>query len=247
MVRPYFRINAVGKIHLDKKQELITRLLIELGIVLLILIGFAYDLTCSTYHELLGIGMVILIVFHHVFNYRWYLTLKKGKYNSGRYFRTAVNLGLAASSLIMIGAGLLNSYILEDLLGIEWSLDTRSFHTVSAYWYLVFASMHLGMHWPMIKTMTRNSLGIAVNRSPTPVVAVRLNRLLCLILTLLGFYAIEQRQIVQKLFANMTYDFWDFETSIWPFFLQFSAAMFVFSYLLGIVLPKLLLSRKSNK
>lgn len=229
---------------MKRNTELIVRLLLELGIVILILFGFAYDLTGSTYHELLGMGMVVLIIFHHVFNYRWYLSLKSGKYNQSRYFRTIVNLGLAASSLIMLFGGLLNSYVLEDLLGIEWHWDTRTIHTVSAYWYLVFASIHLGMHWSMIKTMTRNSLGIQVKRNQGSVFYQRLNPLLCVVLTLLGFFAIYQRQIMQKLFALVTYDFWDFETSVWPFFLQFCAVMFLFSFLFGIVLPKFLINRK---
>jgi hypothetical protein len=231
---------------LNRNTKLIIRLLIELGIILLILFGFAYDLTGSTYHELLGIDMVVLIIFHHVFNYRWYISLKSGKYNHSRYFRTVVNLGLAASSLIMLFGGLLNSYVLEELLGIEWRWDTRTIHTVSAYWYLVFASIHLGMHWPMIKAMTRNSLGIQAKLTQGPVSNQRLNQLLCLVLTLLGFSAIYQRQITQKLFATMTYDFWDFEISVWPFFLQLCAVMFVFSYLVGIVLPKLLFNRKTK-
>ena len=224
--------------------KLIQRLLIELGISILILIGFAYDLTGSFWHEIFGISMVVLIILHHVFNYRWYLTLHKGKYNKGRSFRTCINIGLAVSSLLMILSGLLNSYVLEELLGITWTWDTRSIHTVSAYWYLVFASAHLGMHWSMIKTMVRNSVGLKPKRQKPAEVNSVWNLIIAVCLTAFGGYAIYSRQVVSKLFGQMTYDFWDFDTTIWPFFTQCCGVMFFFAYLLGILYPKWFINRK---
>ena len=56
----------------------------------------AYQVTGETLHEWFGVGMTVLLIVHHVLNFRWYKSLFKGKYNAyravpGRSVRTDSN------------------------------------------------------------------------------------------------------------------------------------------------------------
>lgn len=202
-------------------KSIVSRLSIEIAITLLIITGFAYHLTGSILHEVFGMLMLLLIVIHHLFNYSWYMHLHKGRYRPIRAFATGINIGLALATLTMLGSGVLNSYLLEDLLRISWTLEMRDLHNSSAHWYLLFVSIHLGMHWSMLSNLSSNIFKLKRDSR----VCALLLKLCALGLFVYGANSFVERNITAKLFVQISYDFWDFKASTWPFFAQYSSIM----------------------
>ena len=60
--------------------------------VVLLLCLMAYQVTGEQAHEWIGVGMILLVIFHQILNKKWYAAIFKGKYHAYRIVATAVNL-----------------------------------------------------------------------------------------------------------------------------------------------------------
>ncbi len=198
-------------------RKLIKRLSLDLVMTAVILLAFAYPLTGNTLHELIGIAMLVLVVVHARWNWKWFLTLLKGKYNGFRRVSVTVNLLLATAALMMMLSGLLNSNLLFSVLNIEFDLLTREFHTAAAYWFLILMAIHLGMHWKMIMAEARSVAGVSGGNRFRAVVL----RAILLAVVAHGIYASFERSVLSKLAAYYSFDHWDFDESIIGFFAQY--------------------------
>ena len=63
---------------------------ISMSIVLFGLMSF--QSTGQKNHEIVGVVMLILFILHNIMNYRWYITLRKGKYSIQRSVLTITDI-----------------------------------------------------------------------------------------------------------------------------------------------------------
>ena len=65
--------------------------IVDVLMTVLLLCLMAYQVTGETLHEWCGIVMTVLLIVHHILNFRWYKSLFKGKYNVYRVVTVIVN------------------------------------------------------------------------------------------------------------------------------------------------------------
>ena len=72
------------------KKNVIKKIVDALMSVLLLCL-MAYQVTGETLHEWGGIAMTVLLIVHHILNFKWYKSLFKGRYNACRIVTVIVN------------------------------------------------------------------------------------------------------------------------------------------------------------
>lgn len=93
-------------------------------------------------HEIIGIGLVFLIILHLKFNKRYFKSIFKGKYNLKRTIDLIINLGLMISLFITIITGILSA--IKTLRDIKiGNYDMPHIHKYSSIISLIFLALHL--------------------------------------------------------------------------------------------------------
>jgi hypothetical protein len=114
--------------------------------------NFFYDavgesLESGLVHEILGIILFVLWVVHLVLNRAWIKGMLKGKYNALRIVRTVINCGVILCVLLLIVSGIILSNHLFAWLELESGASfARTAHMLASHWYLIFVSLHIGLH-----------------------------------------------------------------------------------------------------
>ena len=123
------------------------RRIIDISMTVLLPLLMAYSLIGETFHEAAGTMAFVLFIVHHVLNRKWYGALFKGKYDSRRIFRTALDMLLLVFMLLQPISGILMSKHLYTFLpALSISAQARSIHMLLAYWGYVLLSIHAGIH-----------------------------------------------------------------------------------------------------
>lgn len=95
-------------------------------------------------HEIVGIGLLFLIILHIKQNKRYFKAIRKGKYNLKRTLELIVNIGLLISLLLTIITGIF--YSRKSLKGIKIGNHKIShIHKSSSIFSLIFLVLHLGV------------------------------------------------------------------------------------------------------
>lgn len=202
-------------------KKLLARLALDLAMLGLILLSFAYQLTGNTLHEVLGFVLFSLLAAHTVLNRRWYGALFKGRQSPRRLINSAITLALLVLMTLLLLSGITNSHLLPAFVRVDGGLLSRQLHTWTAYWSLILASIHLGLHWKMVMAEARKIL----RPSLPPLLGPLALRALAVMLAAFGIQASIERALYAKLTAAASFDYWDFEASVVGFFAQYLAIM----------------------
>jgi hypothetical protein len=199
------------------------RLSLDLMMFALMLLAFAYQLTGNRVHEIVGTAFVVFAAAHNVLARWWYGALRKGKYVPRRTAATILNLLLLASALSMVVTGVANSHDLFPFFKSNADILDRRVHAWASYWVLVLASLHIGLHWPLLKVETLRlfhvrDLGRRWGLAPKSVAAGIVG---------FGVYAAWERNLHLKLVGAYGFDFWDFEHATFGFFARYVAIVAV--------------------
>lgn len=115
---------------------------------ILLLFLIAYPKTGRNIHEILGLIMLICFILHHIFNWKWYQSMFRGKYSTIRKVYIVVNSLLLVNMMILILSGISMARIIPIKI-IPISIS-RQLHMVLAYWSFIFMAIHLGLHSQMM-------------------------------------------------------------------------------------------------
>ena len=109
--------------------------------------AFGEALDSDLVHEILGVALFVLWVIHIVWNRAWIKGFLKGKYNALRIVRTVINVGVIVCVLFLMISGVMLSNHVFAWLGVESGASfARTAHMLASHWYLVFVSLHIGLH-----------------------------------------------------------------------------------------------------
>ena len=93
-------------------------------------------------HEIVGIGLLFLIILHIYFNKNYFKAIPKGKYNLKRSIDLVINIGLLISLLVTIISGIFSSR--KSMKGLRIGKYRIShIHKQSSILSLVFLGLHL--------------------------------------------------------------------------------------------------------
>ena len=93
-------------------------------------------------HEIIGIGLIFLIILHIKYNKNYFKAIPKGKYNLKRTIDLIIHIGLLISLSITIISGILSSLKSFKSLRIG-NHEISHIHKSSSILSLVFLVLHL--------------------------------------------------------------------------------------------------------
>ena len=135
---------------MQTKKNVIKRI-VDVGMTVLLMCLMAYQVTGEAAHEWIGMGMVALVIVHHILNIKWYGSLFKGKYTPYRVTMTAINILLMAAFILTAFCGMsMSGYAVPFLYGMAPVSFVRRMHLSMSHWAFVLMGLHLGLH---IRTM----------------------------------------------------------------------------------------------
>lgn len=192
-----------------------------LDVIMLILLLFlmAYPKTGRNIHEILGLIMLICFILHHIFNWKWYQSIFRGKYSTIRKVYIVVNSLLLVNMMILILSGISMARIIPIKI-IPISIS-RQLHMVLAYWSFILMAIHLGLHSQMMiksmKTKLKNSSDYIKN-----IVFV----IMPYCIAALGVVMFIKNQLISYLFMLTHFSYFDESMSIVQFLVEY---MFIFA------------------
>lgn len=207
-------------------MDKIARRLIDIAMTVatLVLMGGNYFFESTAVHEVLGVILFVLWAVHVVLNRAWIKALPKGKYNALRVFRTVINGGVILCVLFLMVSGIMLSNHVFSWLGIERGANfARAAHLLASHWYLVFVSLHIGLH---LSIFIRSKLA-------TGIVTV---------LAAYGIYAFIQRGLWKYLTLQQPFFFLDMERGYLLFVWDYLAVMALFALAIHLASSKVKLT-----
>ena len=188
-----------------------------MAVLTLILMG-GNGLFDGLVHEILGAVLFVLWVIHIVWNRAWIKGILKGKYNALRIVRTVINAGVIGCVLFLIISGVMLSNHVFAWLGVESGASfARTAHMLASHWYLVFVSLHIGLHLSLF-IKGRAAMGIAA------------------VLGAYGIYAFVARGLWKYLTLQQLFFFLDLDHGYLLFVLDYIAIMAMFAVVMHLAM-----------
>lgn len=204
-----------------KKQ--ILKIIVDILMTAALLLLMSYSLFGEAAHEWAGTVMFVLFVVHHILNRRWRQSLFKGKYKAFRIYQTV----LAALVLVCMVGSMASGIVLSNHV-FGWirirglSSAARVAHMLCAYWGFVFMSLHLGIHWNMMISMTKKLVKKPSNARKW------IFRSIAVLIAGYGVYAFIKRDFINYMLLRYHFAFFDFEEPLVLFLLDYAAVMGLF-------------------
>ena len=187
----------------------------------LLLCLMAYQVTGETLHEWGGIAMTVLLVVHHILNFKWYKSLFRGKYNAYRVVTVTVNTLLLASIALTALCGMaMSSHAVPFLYGVLPVSFARRFHLAMSFWSFILMGFHLGLHVPAM------TAGLKWNGKIKTVVAAAFA-----VASGAGFWLFVKNGIPDYIFFRMPFAFFDYDKPAALVFLENIAILTAFAFL----------------
>ena len=194
---------------------------VDVLMTVLLLCLMAYQVTGETLHEFGGISMTVLLIVHHILNFKWYQSLFKGRYNAYRIVTVAVNTLLLASIALTALCGMaMSSHAVPFLYGMFPVSFARRFHLAMSFRSFILMGLHLGLHIPAM------AAGIKWNgKIKTAVAAV------AAVISGVGFWIFIKNGIPDYIFFRTPFAFFDYEKATVLVFLENLAILIAFAFL----------------
>ena len=168
------------------------RIFIDAAMAVLLAAAFGFRITGGFAHELLGVCAAAFFIIHNVFNARWYARIFSSGHSFRRGVSTFVNTLLAALAAAVVASGVLSSEYIFGFGGA--TMELRQVHSISAYWLLIFAGIHTGLHGGFFRV---RALCVRPKISAALTVGV----------VMFGAWAFWERSMFGKLFFGYSFDF----------------------------------------
>lgn len=212
------------------------RNVLNIVMTVLLLLIMDYRFTGNAFHEIGGVVLSLLFVFHNVLNRRWYEVFFKGRQSLSRVLMTLVNLLLVATMITVFVTGVLISATVFAPLDIRSrSLFMHDLHQGAAFASFILIAIHLGMHWEILMAKLKKRLHIDASSLGW----VLMNRILSIVIIIYGIYASFANDIGEKLLMQRVFMGWGEEPALWEFLLDYFAILgsyiVITHFLLGLL------------
>lgn len=199
------------------KLKAIIKLSVDVAMYVVFLLLMGQCVLRDSVHEWLGISAGVLFLIHNALNYKWYLTLMKGKYNIIRRIQLAIDIFLL---LVMMGcmfSGILISQHIFVIGGGSTIELGRCLHLVTTAWGFILISLHVGLHWSFVVGMVKN---INAGEKTKRIFRIIFHGLV-IVLCIYGMYLFAERQFWEELFHLIDYQKeYDYAKSVVAYFAE---------------------------
>ena len=216
------------------KTNLIKRI-VDVVLTVLLLFIMAYQVTGDWLHEWLGITMTVIVICHHVLNYKWYKSLFKGKYTAYRIILTAADvLLLGAFALTALSGMSMSGHAVPFMYGTINVMSARKLHLAVSFWSFTLMGVHIGLH---LRSMTAKfKFSAAVKTAVLSLFAAA---------AVWGGYLFFKGEIVNYMLFKTHFGFLDYEKAKWLVVVE-NLAMLLFWAFVGHTLTRLSQKHKSK-
>lgn len=206
---------------MQASRKNIIKKIVDVLMTILLLCLMAYQVTGETLHEWGGIAMTVLLIVHHILNFKWYKSLFKGKYNAYRIVSVVVNTLLLASIALTALCGMaMSSHAVPFLYGMFPIVFARRFHLAMSFWSFILMGLHLGLHIPAM------TAGIRWNGKFKTVIATAFA-----VIAGIGLRLFMKNGIPDYIFFRTPFAFFDYEKAAVLVFLENLAILTAFAFL----------------
>lgn len=150
-----------------KGVKLSAKIALDVVMFLILVLLYKAKVLTLTYHEVAGIGILLVFLVHCLLNWRWIANNAKKLFSAQTPARTKfsywVSIALVVSFLIIVISGVFISKVLfkEQIEGL--ALDTSIFRTLHLFFSaisLILVGIHLGLYWGMVKGFFRKTFKV---------------------------------------------------------------------------------------
>ncbi len=128
------------------------RNLLNILMALSFLLLMNYRFIGNMRHELLGLSLFLLVLWHNSLNFYWYKALFRGAHNFQWGLIRLMNVSLVLAFCLTMVSGVLISQFLLPVNAVSGnsSIWLHSIHQGSSYLCFVIIGIHLGLHWQLL-------------------------------------------------------------------------------------------------
>ncbi|WP_418137906.1 hypothetical protein [Agrobacterium sp. El2ro-1b] len=196
------------------------RLLLPAGMAALLVLSLAYWWLDNGPHEIFGTLLFGLLAWHLSINRRWFLKLRTGRYDARRWAVVAIHTWLALNMTVLFATSVLISRSVPGFIQFTDNVSVIELHWFSAYWVVMIVAVHIDTHWARVMAASRTLFRLSPSRLRTGMF-----RFMALILLVFGAWSFVVLGVSTKLMFGYSLDFWDFTTSVTPFFAHWTAVI----------------------
>ncbi len=198
---------------------------VDLALIAVLLLLIGYSLIGEEIHEWLGVGMFLLLIFHHAVNVPWLRNLKKGQDSLYRCMQTVLTVLLLFTTLGTLLSGLVLSQYVLDFLPLHGGSElARALHLPCAYWGYLLMGLHLGLHWGAVMSTVRRTTGLRLPskyRTAAP-------RVLAAAVSCYGLYAFFHNDLPNHLLLRSHFVSFPPDQTVPRFLMDYAAIMGLF-------------------
>lgn len=214
------------------------KILVDCLMTILLPVLMAWALIGDKAHEWIGVSMLLLFFLHHALNYRWSISLFKGRYTCMRIIQTVLDFILLLIMLTQMVSGImLSKYVFSGLPIPSGSALARAGHLLASHWGFVLMSLHAGLHGNMLGAMLKNkcqaSKVLSLLRMPFKIAAI--------LIAAYGVVAFIRRKFLSYMFLTNQFYFVNFDEPLALFLVDYLAMMtlfFIGGYILSTAIRK---------
>ena len=189
----------------------------------------AYSLVGETLHEIVGTGMLVLFITHHILNRKATAAMFKGKQTPARIVNTALNIILFVVMIALPVSGIVMSKHLYTFLPTEGlSAVARTAHMLLSYWGFALMSLHLGFHADIWLNPLKKKKAAFVTFS-----------VILTLIAVFGAYAFIVNRLYEYMFLQTQFVFFDFDKPLILTFGEHLSMIVLFAWI-GYLLKELL-------
>lgn len=206
------------------KPKATIKIIIDILMTAALLFLMGYQLWGDTAHEIVGAGLFLLFIVHHILNRNFYKNLFRGKYTPMRILQFVMDGLVLAVMIMLMVSGITMSRHVFAFLPIHGGMAmARRLHILGSYWGFILMSMHLGLHWNQIWGMLRKIAGVKKTSKIRTVFCFAVG----LLISGYGGGVLVKRDFPTYLFLKTEFVFLDYSESPILFYLDYLAFMWL--------------------
>lgn len=140
------------------------KLILDLFLFIIMILLMNYSFTGNLFHEILGIIIIILFIWHNYKNIIWIkrvtVNIIKKEVNSKLLINYIVDVVLWISFILVTISGIFISQDLFAFLNITYNTNFYNIHLISAYALMIAIVLHVLLHFKMIVTFIERTYKI---------------------------------------------------------------------------------------
>jgi hypothetical protein len=142
-------------------KQNITKLFIDLGAFIALLVVSAPHFTGVAIHEWLAVALSGTVIVHLLLNWNWIVGITSrlfSKVAKGQRFSYFLNWALFASGIMIMLSGLMISKVIMPFLGISLAggMAWRELHSLFTNITMILMGLHVAVHWSWISGMFKH-------------------------------------------------------------------------------------------